>query len=38
MKKALLVLIFAMQFVAVGSVGTKEMPYPSCFPCPDGAR
>jgi hypothetical protein len=37
MKKALLVVILAIQFIAVAGVrpSTSEAPYPSCFPCPE---
>jgi hypothetical protein len=37
MKRALLVLILAIQFVAVAGVrtSTSEAPLPSCFPCPE---
>lgn len=33
MKKALVVLFLALQFVAVANVTSNIMPLPRCFPC-----
>lgn len=34
MKKALLVLILALQFAGVVSVASAHSPFPECLPCP----
>ena len=40
MKKALLLFVFAIQFIGLAGVASKtstsEVPLPQCYPCPDG--
>ena len=34
MKKLLLVLALALQFVVAANIATGEPPWPECYPCP----
>lgn len=34
MKKLLLILALALQFVTIANLATAEPPWPECYPCP----
>ena len=38
MKKAILILILALQFAGVVSIASATSPMPRCFPCPVALR
>ncbi len=35
MKKALLILVLALQFAGIAGIATASAPWPSCYPCPE---